>query len=125
VILLLGDNLRVQHLLDATSHTHGVDVRAVENLDQMTAALRRGNADMVVICGAAATTDGNRLLAAARRARHPVPGLVVTFVHPCLAHVVVGDATGGPVSAKVVDCDNLARLPSLLLAGQNPWQSID
>ena len=101
------------------------EVRGLDTSDQLVLTLRANPFDLVVVCGAAAAGDAQHLLSRIRRARPGTPCLVATFIHPCLAQVVVMDVAGRPASTKVVDFGNLGRLPGLLLAGSDPWFSVD
>jgi hypothetical protein len=124
-ILLVGHDPHVRWLVTSAAQELRAEVRSFDAVDLLTSKIRHSNYDLVVICGAAATSHGHVALSAVRGAERPVPCLVVSFVHPCLAQVTVSDVAGRPTSTKVIDCENLARLPSRLIAGEDPWHNVD
>jgi hypothetical protein len=124
-ILLVGSDEHVRWLVAATAREVKAEVRAVDTADRAAVWLRESPVDLVVVCGAPAAVHAPRILAAARSRGRATPCLVVSFIHPCLAQVLVCDSAGRPTSTKVVDRENLARLPSCLISGEDPWRCVD
>jgi DNA-binding NtrC family response regulator len=124
-ILLVGHDPHVRWVVSTAARDLQAEVRGLDSSDQLVLTLHASPFDLVVVCGAAAAGDAQHLLSKVRRARPHTPCLIATFIHPCLAQVVVMDAAGRPASTKVVDFGNLGRLPGLLLAGTDPWFSVD
>jgi len=124
-ILLVGHDPLVRWVVSSAAQELQAEVRGLDSSDQLELILRASPFDLVVVCGAAAAGDAEQLLRRVPRARPQTPCLIATFIHPCLAQVVVMDSAGRPASTKVVDFGNLGRLPGLLLAGTDPWFSVD
>jgi hypothetical protein len=123
-IVVLGHDSCVEWLVDAAAREIRAEIRLLQRVEDLAAWLRTSTVDLVVACGAA-TARSEALLAMVRGQSRPTSCLVISFVHPCLAEVVVGDATGRPISRKVVDREVLARLPARLVAGEDPWGRVD
>lgn len=124
-ILLVGHDPNMRWVVSTAARELQAEVRGLDSGDQLELTLRASQFDLVVVCGAAAAGNARQLLMQVRHARPQTPCLVATFIHPCLAQVVVMDSAGRPASTKVVDFGNLGRLPARLLAGSDPWFGVD
>ena len=124
-ILMVGHDPQVRWLVNSTASALRAEVRSVEAVEQVSEWLAAAVVDLVVVCGVPAASNAESVLSAVRQLGRSTPCMIVSFVHPCLAQVTVSESSGRPASTKVVDFENLARLPSRLIAGEDPWICVD